>query len=144
MEPKEIIDKLNSLPGEIKTAKEKVDSVQKAFNEHEKMVEQKEAELMAEIFMEKNGDNKPKHTNDAMRTNALITKKADNPGYKDLAAISRKLESDLMGAKNNLDLSINTFSAVKHISELTASQLRAQDTICTHVDDRKTKKGQKK
>lgn len=143
MKSKEIIEKLNSLPGEIKTAKEKVDNAQKAFNEHEKLLEEKEAELMAEIFMEKNGDNKPKHTNDAMRTNALITKKANDPGYKDLVAISRKLESELMTAKNELDQAINVFSAIKHISDLLSSQLRAQDTVCRHIDSRKKIKKEK-
>ena len=124
MTNEEIITKLLDLPKNIKEAKEAVDGAQGLISDNEKLISEKEAELMGTILTERNGDEKLKYTNKESRDNALILKKTADEGYKNLVSTKRKLESELLAAKNELDLRLNTFSAVKYIADFTASYFR--------------------
>lgn len=123
LETKTLKAKLREYPALLRRQKSIVAEKRQALEDVKAARQALEAEMVAEIAAETNGNGKPKFSNAESRAAELINRKRQNPAYQEAEKACREAEWGMNEAQFDLEKLIDEFKAYRYVVDLTAREL---------------------
>ncbi|MGB9825073.1 MAG: hypothetical protein ACPLRU_00215 [Desulfofundulus sp.] len=117
------LDKLNSFPAEIRRQQDALVNARRNLEDARSNLELAKQVVVAGVIEEKNGDGKPKYSNEKAREAEITKRLATDPGYQAALQAYRAAEDAVNTAQFELDRLYNEFSACKAASRVLAGKL---------------------
>lgn len=124
LETKTLKARLREYPALIRRQKSIVSEKRQALEDAKTVRQTMEAEMVAVIATEMNGNTgKPKFSNAEARAAELISRKRQNPACQEAEKVCREAEWALNEAQFELEKLIDEFKAYRYVVDLTAREL---------------------
>lgn len=123
LETKTLKAKLREYPALLRRQKSIVAEKRQTLEDSKAARQALEAEMVAEIAAETNGNGKPKFSNAEARAAELVNRKKQNPAYQEAEKACREAEWAANEAQFDLEKLIDEFKAYRYVVDLTAREL---------------------
>lgn len=119
-----IIDKLTRLPAQIEEQELVLTKERRALEEAKGNLELARQIVVAEVTEEKNGNDKPKYSNETARSAEVAKRLVDNMAYLEAKETFQAAEDALSAAQFELNRLNNEFGACKVIGQLLTAKMQ--------------------
>jgi hypothetical protein len=119
-----IVDKLNKLPIKIEGHEMQLTRNRRALEEAKGNLELARQNVVAEVAEEKNGNDKPKYSNETARNAEVAKRLVDDTNYLEAKEAYKAAEDALNAAQFELNRLNNEFGACKIIGQLLTAKMQ--------------------